>query len=135
MNSILHPLRARRTTIASILLALILFNALVCSLGHGLMSQAYATQSQRMEMAGHHAMAGLDDHQAMDVTSAARAQAGATSTLPDDCAFAATLTLALMFFVALGWMQRSRPVRSVLRPLWHPRPTRHSCCGLNPQAP
>lgn len=146
MNLVLHHLRTRRTGIAWLLLALILFNGLLCSLGHGLMSRAstghgHGAASQVMAEEGcadHHEMSSMGEHHAqvpMSMSGASDHASGTSGMMPQDCAFAATLTMALIFFVALGWLQRSRPARCILRALWHSVPARHCSSGLNPHAP
>lgn len=47
----------------------------------------------------------------MDMSGSMKAQSG-------DCSFAGTLTLAMIFFVALGWLIRIRRTRFVLPDLW-----------------
>ena len=76
---------------------------------------------------------------AMDMASAAdhknMAMPGSLQSLFGDCSFAGTLTLAMIFFVALGWLIRSRTPRFVLPSLWSGRAFRQCFPGLNPQAP
>lgn len=63
------------------------------------------------------------------------AMPGSLQSLFGDCSFAGTLTLAMIFFVALGWLIRGRTPRFVFPSLWPGRAFRHSFPGLNPQAP
>lgn len=125
------------------MLALILVNGLLCSLGHGLMPRAStahdhggASQTVDAHHAHHHEMSGMDGHQAsMATLSVADHDSGSAGMMPEGCAFAATLTMALIFFAALGWLQRSRAPRCIVRALWHSMPARHCSGGLNPHAP
>lgn len=144
MNLALHHLRTRRTGIAWLLLALILLNGLLCSLGHGLMPRAstghgHGGASQVMAEEGcadHREMSATGEHHAPKSASGASGhESGSSGMMPEGCAFAATLTMALIFFVALGWLQRSRSARCILRSLWHSVPARHCSSGLNPHAP
>ncbi len=80
--------------------------------------------------AGHHTMhmAMHDASKKMDMSGSMKAQSG-------DCSFAGTLTLAMIFFVALGWLIRIRRTRFVLPDLWLGNLPRYTLPGLNPQAP
>jgi hypothetical protein len=152
----MNSLRTRRFSVAWILLALILFNGLACSFGHGQMLKAWVVGGSSSEGAdashSHHGMSGVDGrHGAMD---ASVQNHGMTHAMPhtknpadtmdahdpnmpmfEDCSFAATLILALVFFVGLGWLQRRRQLRISVPYAWHLTPLRHCCSGLNPHAP
>ncbi|WP_239987683.1 hypothetical protein [Pseudomonas syringae] len=80
--------------------------------------------------AGHHTMhmSMHDSSKKMDMSGSMKAQSG-------ECSFAGTLTLAMIFFVALGWLIRVRRIRFVLPELWLGNLPRHTLPGLNPQAP
>ena len=144
MTRPLDHLRMCRQPVGWILLALILFNGLVCSIGHGLVAQA-PERVQSVDAGSHHDMAGMDAHHGaaamhQDMAEAMHAvhsdpSGSAPAPMSSECAFAATLTLALIFFVALSWLQRTRPARWALPGAWHITPLRHGCSGLHPRAP
>lgn len=133
MNQPLSLLRAHRAPLAWMLLALILFNGLACSLGHGLMLKAFAPDAHSVEHGSHHDMSG---HHAVDMTQdTSQDMKGGTPGMFETCAFAATLTMALVAFIALGWLLPHRPDRCSPPDRWHSRPARHCSSGLNPHAP
>ncbi|KFE54533.1 DUF2946 family protein [Pseudomonas syringae] len=132
--------RTHCAPIAWILYAVILFNGLACSIGHGQMMAAFAkevvasvshTGHGMSDMhGGHHEM-----HMPMQESSKKMDMSGSMNAQSGDCSFAGTLTLAMIFFVALGWLIRTRSPRVGLPLLWLRKPSRHSFPGLNPQAP
>ncbi len=127
--------RSHRSLIAWMLCCLILFSGLVCSLGHGQMLGAFSAADPAMDMAHMDDM----DMAKMDMAKmdmAAPSEHGLIMKMSmTDCAFAGTLTLALIFFIGLSWLiRRSRPrLPAVYR--FCRIPSRHSHPGLVPQAP
>ena len=103
--------RTHCSPIAWLLYAVVLFNGLACSVGHGQMHMSMDDSSKKM-----------------DTSCSMKAQWG-------ECSFAGTLTLATIFLVALGWLIRTRSPRFVLRDLWTGKLLRHTLPGINPQAP
>ncbi len=140
----MNLLRTRCSPVAWILFAVVLFNGLACSVGHGQMMAAFANPagdavshlSHGMSdmhgghQAGHHAM-----HMSMDDSSREMDLSGSMKVQPGDCSFAATLTQAMIFFVTFGWLIRIRRARFVLPALWGGKRFRYTLPGLNPQAP
>ena len=132
--------RTHCSPIAWLLYAVVLFNGLACSVGHGQMMAAFAGNAVASVShvgdgmsdmhGGHHKMhMSMDDSsKKMDTSCSMKAQWG-------ECSFAGTLTLATIFLVALGWLIRTRSPRFVLRDLWTGKLLRHTLPGLNPQAP
>ncbi len=134
--------RTRRAPIAWMLYAFILFNGLACAIGHGQMmgrfsAPAAAPESQHQ----HHGSAAMMSGHTMEMSTAnaadhsRMAMPGSLQSLFGDCSFAGTLTLAMIFFVALGWLIRSRTPRFVFPSVWPGHAFRHSFPGVNPQAP
>ncbi|MFV3014180.1 hypothetical protein ACM9HO_00290 [Pseudomonas sp. KHB2.9] len=64
--------------------------------------------------AGHHKM-----HLSMEGSSKKMDMYGSMKAQPGDRSSAGTLTLAMIFFVSLGWLIRTRSPRFVLPDLWH----------------
>ena len=132
--------RTHCSPIAWLLYAVVLFNGLACSVGHGQMMAAFAGNAVASvshvgdgmsDMHGGHNkmhMSMDDSSKKMDTSCSMKAQWG-------ECSFAGTLTLATIFLVALGWLIRTRSPRFVLRDLWTGKLLRHTLPGLNPQAP
>ena len=133
--------RTHRAPIAWMLYAFILFNGLACAIGHGQMMGKFSAPPAAPESHQHHGSAMMMSEHAMDMGSAKAADhskmamPGSLQSLFGDCSFAGTLTLAMIFFVALGWLIRSRTPRFVFPSLWPGRAFRQSFPGLNPQAP
>lgn len=74
-------------------------------------------------------------HMSMDGASKKMDTSGSMKSQPGDCAFAGKLALATIFFVALGWLLRTRIPRFLLPDLWLGNLSRQTLPGLNPQAP
>lgn len=134
--------RTHRSPIAWMLYAFILFNGLACAIGHGQMMGAFSAKPAAPSHHGHHEMSSMGDahhEMSMDMSMGGSAKdmamPGSMQSLFGDCSFAGTLTLAMIFFVALGWLIRTRTSRFILRSLWHGRTSRQCFPGLNPQAP
>jgi hypothetical protein len=129
--------RTHRSLIAWMLYAFILFNGLACSFGHGQMISSLFDPSTPGAAHDHHAA--MSDGMSMDMEMSASSgkmdMNASMAGMFGDCSFAGSLTLAMVFFVALGWLIRSRQPRFSLPPLWLGRPARHAFPGLNPQAP
>lgn len=136
-------LRAHRLPVAWMLFAFILFNGLACSIGHGLMmgAERAAPGIADKAQASSHA-AGHGDMQ-MNMTMAMPMSPGADTKAPHDslkamfgdCTFAGILALALVFFVALGWLTRLRqPCAKRAGPV-HCSTFRLYFPALNPRAP
>nr|WP_258381602.1 DUF2946 domain-containing protein [Pseudomonas syringae] len=98
--------------------------------GTAVASVSHADHGMSDMHAGHHTMhmAMHDSSKKMDMSGSMKAQSG-------ECSFAGTLTLAMIFFVALGWLIRVRRTRFVLPELWLGNLPRYTLPGLNPQAP
>lgn len=129
--------RTHRTLIAWMLCCAILFSGLVCSLGHGQMLKAFSAADPAMDMAhmDDMDMSGMDMSK-MDMDMARPGEHDLIMKMAmNDCAFAGTLTLALIFFIGLSWLiRRPRPrLPAVYR--FCRIPARHSLPGLVPQAP
>jgi ascorbate-specific PTS system EIIC-type component UlaA len=134
--------RTHRSPIAWMLYAFILFNGLACAIGHGQMMGAFSAQPAAPSHPAHHDMSSMSGmhHEmsmdaSMDMSAKNMAMPGSMQSLFGDCSFAGTLTLAMIFFVALSWLIRTRNPRFTLPPLWHGRASRQCFPGLNPQAP
>lgn len=130
--------RTHRSLIAWMLYAFILFNGLACSFGHGQMISSLFDPSTPSSAHDHHA-AMSSSHASMDMDmSASTGKMDMNASMAGmfgDCSFAGSLTLAMVFFVALGWLIRSRQPRFSLPPVWLGSPARQPFPGLNPQAP
>ncbi|QHF04321.1 DUF2946 domain-containing protein [Pseudomonas asturiensis] len=140
----MNAFRTHCSPIAWILYAVVLFNGLACSVGHGQMMAAFAGQAVASASPVGHEMSGMHSghhaghhkmHMAMEGASKKIETSGSMQSQPGDCSFAGTLTLATIFFVALGWLIRTRIPRFVLPDLWLGNLSRHTLPGLNPQAP
>lgn len=137
--------RSHRSLIAWMLYAFILFNGLACSFGHGqmissLFDPSTAGSSTPGSAHDHHAAmggshAGMSMDMDMSGSSSKMDMNASMAGMFGDCSFAGSVTLAMVFFVALGWLIRSRQPRFSLPPLWLGWLARHSFPGLNPQAP
>ncbi|MBD8495414.1 hypothetical protein IFR09_27090 [Pseudomonas syringae] len=128
--------RTHRTFVACTLTGLVLFSALLCSLGHGRMLAAFmpapwleicgdtpaATLAvQRHAEAGHPAVPGSH---------------GLIMQLAQfDCAFAGKLGTALVSFAAMGWLLRRLLRRLPLHERLDRSPSRHTSPGRVAQAP
>jgi hypothetical protein len=140
----MNVFRTHCSPIAWILYAVILFNGLACSIGHGQMMAAFTGNAVASGShdglgvsgmhGGHHA-GDHEMHMPLDVSSKKMGASGSMKAQSADCSFAGTLTLAMIFFVALGWLIRTRSTRFVLPGLWHGKLSRHTLPALNPQAP
>ena len=129
--------RSHRSLIAWMLYAFILFNGLACSFGHGQMISSLFDPSTPGAAHDHHAAmsAGMSMDMDMSASSGKMDMNASMAGMFGDCSFAGSLTLAMVFFVALGWLIRSRQPRFSLPPLWLGRPARYALPELNPQAP
>lgn len=121
--------RTHQSLIAWMLYGFILFSGLVCSLSHGQMLRAFNQMipgvdcSTQHDLAGHMDMAQMGDHAQLMKLSMT------------DCAFAATVALALVFFIGLGWLARV-PRKLIPRSDYLLRkPPRQAFPGWSPQAP
>jgi hypothetical protein len=131
--------RPHCSPIAWILYAVVLFNGLACSVGHGQMLSAFSSKEEAPANHADHSMAGMHSghqmHMTMDATPKKTDLPGSASPQSGDCSFAGTLTLATILFVALSWLIRL-PSLLFRRPnLRLGRPLRHVIPGLNPHAP
>lgn len=132
--------RHHRLPLAWMLFAFILFNGLACSIGHGLMlgrdngvaasgaGKAAAHAHDKMQMSMDMPMPMADPSGHKDVHDSLKGMFG-------DCAFAGVLTLALMFFVAFGWLTGQRRAAFLLPRRWEGLPLRLALPALNPRAP
>lgn len=131
--------RTHRSLIAWTLFVFVLFNGLACSSGHGQMLGAFsrALPAADCAMAHGEAMASMADMPGMPGMLMAKAIKAphAMNDMDNACAFAATVALALVFFVALGWLSRTRRVHPLQRVSVHRRPPRRAHPGIHPQAP
>lgn len=139
----MKTLPSHQPAIAWLLLALVLFHGLACSLGHGLMMGNMGSASQPAPSAVGHAAPAHAMHRAMDAQLAKSASAHPAPSdahhgfeaLFAECAFAGMLTLALIAFAVLGWLSRTVRAAFALRSLWDGIPFRIDFPTLNPRAP
>ncbi|HEY0286730.1 MAG TPA: DUF2946 family protein [Pseudomonas sp.] len=127
--------RTHQSLIAWMLYGFILFNGLACSISHGQMLGAFANVVQSPVCGQHHepevnvgmgmgmGVDGMGDH------------AGLMKLAMDNCAFASTLALSMIFFIALGWLIRALRPRLHTAYAFRKRTPRHAIPGLLPQAP
>ncbi|WP_341521430.1 DUF2946 family protein [Pseudomonas sp. G.S.17] len=132
--------RPPRFSVAWILYAVVLFNGLACSIGHGQMMAAFASDAVASASHGGDGMSDMhgghhEMHRPMPASTKKIDMSGSMNAQSGDCSFAGTLTLAMIFFVVLGWLIRTRSSRMILPDHWLSEPSRHSFPGLNPQAP
>lgn len=127
--------RTHQPLIAWMLYGAILFSGLVCSLSHGQMLRAFNQASASAECsADHHATGSKSGAGQMEM-----AQMGEHAQLMKlsmaDCAFAGSLTLALVLFIGLGWLARTSRKRVPRSDYLLRKPPRHLFPDLSPQAP
>lgn len=127
--------RTHHSLIAWMLYGAILFSGLVCSMSHGQMLRAFNQASASAECSAEHGMSGMSGMSGkMDM-----AQMGDHAQLMKlsmtDCAFAGSLTLALVFFIGLGWLARTSRKRVPRSDYLLRKPPRHLFPDLSPQAP
>ncbi|MGO2489854.1 MAG: DUF2946 family protein, partial [Pseudomonas taetrolens] len=130
--------RTHCAPIAWILYAVVLFNGLACSMGHGQMLETFVSKQVVPTSHEGHSMSAMHGghHQMhMDASSKKTDPPGSMNMQSSDCSFAGTLTLAMIFFVALGWLIRIRPPRIWLPDVRSGTLSRHIFPGLNPHAP
>ncbi|WP_348775216.1 DUF2946 domain-containing protein [Pseudomonas sp. PS01302] len=132
--------RTFRSPIAWILFAVVLFNGLACSIGHGQMMGAFNSKGEASASHAGHDMSQMHGahhqmHMHTEASSKKIDMSGSMTGQSGDCSFAGTLTQAIIFFVALSWLLRGRSPRSALPDIWQCRLSRHSFPRLNPQAP
>ncbi|MEE4715640.1 DUF2946 domain-containing protein [Pseudomonas alliivorans] len=118
--------RTHRSLIAWMLYGFVLFNGVACGFGHGQMLSAISSISAD-DICG--------DAGAVSPSMDKGSHALIMQLAAFDCAFAGKLTVALLFFIGLGWLARTLNVRRRLpQGLLHQAP-RHSSPGCLPQAP
>lgn len=126
--------RTHRSSIAWMLFAFVLFSGVVCGLGHGKVLNSFsgvsgpvlATDDVCGDVAG-------NSHQMSD---AGKGDHGRIMQLAMfDCAFAGKMTVALVFFIALGWLSSSRDVTARAPLVLWRNPARHASPGCIAQAP
>ncbi|MEE4681120.1 DUF2946 domain-containing protein [Pseudomonas alliivorans] len=118
--------RTHRLLIAWMLYGFVLFNGVACGFGHGQMLSAISSISAD-DICG--------DTGAVSPSMDKGSHALVMQLAAFDCAFAGKLTVALLFFIGLGWLARTLNVRRRLpQGLLHQAP-RHSSPGCLPQAP
>lgn len=118
--------RTHRSLIAWMLYGFVLFNGVACGFGHGQMLSAISSISAD-DICG--------DTGAVSPSMDKGSHALVMQLAAFDCAFAGKLTVALLFFIGLGWLARTLNVRRRLpQGLLHQVP-RHSSPGCLPQAP
>ncbi|WP_143518926.1 DUF2946 domain-containing protein [Pseudomonas viridiflava] len=118
--------RTHRSLIAWMLYGFVLFNGVACGFGHGQMLSAISSISAD-DICG--------DTGAVSPSMDKGSHALVMQLAAFDCAFAGKLTVALLFFIGLGWLVRTLNVRRRLpQGLLHQAP-RHSSPGCLPQAP
>ncbi|CAM3235558.1 hypothetical protein BZK31_05220 [Pseudomonas floridensis] len=118
--------RTHRSLIAWLLYGFVLFNGVACGFGHGQM------------------LSPLSSVTAGDICG----ESGTSSPVADkdlhasvmqlaqfDCAFAGKLTLALLFFIGLGWLARTLNIRPRIPHVLYRQIPRHASPGCIPQAP
>lgn len=134
--------------IAWILLAVVLFNGIACSLGHvALMHGFAASLSAEIDHASQHTAHEMSDMPAahahmhhlklspLKQSPGAMDMSGGMKMESSDCAFAGTLTLAILFFVAMSWLIRAQRPRTPLPSAPSEKSPRHVISGLHPHAP
>lgn len=124
--------RTHQSFIAWMLYGFILFNGLACSISHGKMLGAFsgAVQSDICgPKVGSHSQMDMGDMPAM------AEHALLMKLSMDNCAFAGTLALSMIFFIALGWLIRGLRPRLHTAYSFRKRTPRHTFPGLLPQAP
>lgn len=121
--------RTHRSLIGWMLFAFILCNGLACSLCHGQMLGEFSQPTQVEHAMAHADMPGMDDMGKMNMAPTA------LKSMDNACSFAATVALALIFFITLSWLIRR--VRAALAPSLGQRrpPPRYLIPALQPQAP
>lgn len=118
--------RTHRSLTAWMLYGFVLFNGVACGFGHGQMLSAISSISAD-DICG--------DTGAVSPSMDKGSHALVMQLAAFDCAFAGKLTVALLFFIGLGWLARTLNVRRRLpQGLLHQAP-RHSSPGCLPQAP
>ncbi len=127
--------RINRSRLAWMLFAFVLFNGLACSFGHGQMLGAFFHGSDADDCGmPQSAMAAMPEMAGTTLAKAIKAPL-AMKHMDNACSFAGTMALALVFFIALGWLCRvgcGHPPQPVSR---YRRPPRHALPGLHPHAP
>ncbi len=118
--------RTHRSLIAWMLYGFVLFNGVACGFGHGQMLSAISSVSAD-DICGD-AGAALPS---LDKASHALVMQLAMF----DCVFAGKLTVALLFFIGLGWLARTLNVRLRLPHRLIREVPRHVSPGCLPQAP
>lgn len=135
--------RTHRSAIAWMLYAFILFNGLACAMSHGQMMGTFsakpAAANAHHDHQGASSMSGAHHEMSiempMDHAGKNMAMPGSLQSLFGDCSFAGTLTLAMIFFVVLSWLIRTRTPRFIFPSLWSGLASRQCFPGLSPQAP
>jgi len=118
--------RTHRSLIAWMLYGFVLFNGVACGFGHGQMLSAISSVSADD-------ICGDVGASSPSVDKGSHALVMQLATF--DCAFAGKLTLALLFFIGLGWLACTLNVRLRLpQGLLHQAP-RQASPGCLPQAP
>ncbi len=120
--------RTHRSLIAWMLYGFVLFNGVACGFGHGQMLSALSSASASAnDICGD---AG-DSSPAMDKSTHAQVM----QWVAFDCAFAGKLTLALLFFIGLGWLSRMLTIRLRIPQGLIRQSPRHASPGCIAQAP
>ncbi len=107
----------------------ILFSGLVCSLSHGQMLRAFNPIHPAVDCSVQHDPSGQPDMAQMG------GHAPLMKLFMTDCAFAGSLTLALVFFIGLGWAGRNPRRRIPRSDHLLRKPPRDAFPELSPQAP
>jgi hypothetical protein len=124
--------RTHQSLIAWMLYGFILFNGLACSISHGQMLGAFSRVVPSDICGLHH---GAQTQMDMGNMPAMGDHALLMKLSMDNCAFAGTLALSMIFFIALGWLIRALRPRLHTAYSFRKRTPRHTFPGLLPQAP
>jgi hypothetical protein len=132
--------RTHQSLIAWMLYGFILFNGLACSISHGQMLGAFS-RAVESDICGPRHTAGMK----MDAKMSPGMDMSDKSSMADhallmklsmdNCAFAGTLALSMIFFIALGWLIRALRPRLHTAYSFRKRTPRHTFPALLPQAP
>jgi len=128
--------RSHQSFIAWMLYGFILFSGLVCSLSHGQMLRAFNQATPDIDCRAQDALSGHRDMANMDMNMAKMSDHALLMKLSmTDCAFAATLALAMVFYIGLAWLARAARRLIPRSDYLLRRPPRQMFPGQSPQAP
>lgn len=143
----------RRWLLIGLLSVAMLCAGLVCSIEHGAQLGAFSAgnseRSTPVVDAATHKMSMMEmtrvetsgvetsrlEMSGMDMTTSDQHHPAPMHMPMDDCAFAGIVTLAMLFFIAVGWLQRRRPPLTPRRENPQRQCPREAFPALSPQAP